>query len=866
MLQLKNITKEYTAGTTKVEALRGVDLEFRQNEFVSILGPSGCGKTTMLNLLGGLDRYTTGDIVINNKSTKDFTDRDWDTYRNRRIGFVFQSYNLIPHQTVLSNVELALTLSGVSRAERRQRAEEVLGQVGLSDQLHKKPTQMSGGQMQRVAIARALVNNPDILMADEPTGALDSTTSVQIMEILKEIAKDRLVIMVTHNSDLAERYSTRIIRLLDGQVTDDSSPYASEPQAPSGQKKKKRGKKTKTSMSFLTALSLSLTNLLTKKTRTFMTAFAGSIGIIGIALILSLSNGFQSYIDRMQEDTLSTYPLTIEESSTDLTNMMNAMQTLRQREDHPLDKIYSNDIMNKMIESMINQTDSNDLEAIKTHFDDNKAFLDTILNDIKYSYTTRLNLYAPDLEEEIKQINPFNLFGGSGGGGGGGMGGGMGMMGSTGMDIWSEILDNQTLLDIQYDVIAGRWPQEWNEAVMVVDEHNEIPDVALYALGLRDTSDMDEIRKAIISGEEYKAPEQTVLTYDEILGLSYLFVPSAAYYKKAGDGWLDMRDDEAYMRELLKNEAEPVRIVGIVRPAEGVEIASIMSIIGYTKALTEHIIEVTAGAEIVRAQMGDPDTDVFTGKPFTTEDDPETSFDISSLPEEQQAYLASLSEEERAALLDSYSETSSATYEGNMRRFGSVSLDMPTSISLYPIDFNAKEDLLTFIKDYNREKLDAGQEELTIHYTDLIGILLSSISTIINAISYVLIAFVSISLIVSSIMIGIITYVSVLERTKEIGILKAIGASRSDISRVFNAETLIVGFVAGALGILVSVLVCIPGNMIIYHVTSIANVAVLPWLGGVILVALSMILTLIAGLIPSRIAAKKDPVEALRSE
>lgn len=866
MLQLKNITKEYKAGTTKVEALRGVDLEFRDSEFVSILGPSGCGKTTMLNLLGGLDRYTSGDIVINGKSTKDFTDRDWDTYRNRRIGFVFQSYNLIPHQTVLSNVELALTLSGVSRAERRRRAAEVLEKVGLGDQLHKRPNQMSGGQMQRVAIARALINNPDILMADEPTGALDSETSVQIMEILKEIAKDRLIIMVTHNGELAERYSTRIIRLLDGRVTGDSNPYISGTGLPLPLKKKEKGKKTKTSMSFPTALSLSLNNLLTKKTRTFMTSFAGSIGIIGIALILALSSGFQGYINRIQEDTLSTYPLTIEESTTDLTSMMNAMQSLNQREEHELDKIYSNDVVNKMVESMVKQTDSNDLESIKAYFDASKETLDTYVNDIQYSYDVELNLYAASYKEEINQVNPFRMFGGNGSGDGMASMGGMGGMGMMGMEIWSEMLSKTELLETQYDVLAGRWPQEWNEVVLVVDEHNEITDLSMYALGLRDAEEIDEMRKSFIAGEAFTASGQTVLTYDEILALEYLYVPEAAYYKKAGDGWLDMRDDDIYMRQVLENEAETIRIVGILRPSPGVEMASVSSTVGYTKALTEHMIQTMADAEIVRAQMDNPDTDVFTGKPFASEDEPAESFDISSLPAEQQAYLATLSEEERAALLASYSATSAATYEDNMKKFGALSLDTPSSIALYPIDFTAKEGLVDFINAYNQEKTEAGQEELVIHYTDLIGILLSSVSTIINAISYVLIAFVSISLVVSSIMIGIITYVSVLERTKEIGILKAIGASRRDISRVFNAETLIVGFVAGALGILVTVLVCIPANAIIQRLTDISGVAALPLAGGAILVGLSMLLTLVAGLIPSRVAARKDPVEALRSE
>ncbi|MDR0248564.1 MAG: ABC transporter ATP-binding protein/permease [Oscillospiraceae bacterium] len=866
MLLLKNITKDYIVGPAKVEALRGLSLAFRTSEFVSVLGPSGCGKTTLLNLLGGLDRYTAGDIIIGGKSTKDFTERDWDTYRNRRIGFVFQNYNLIPHQSVLSNVELALTLSGVSRSERRSRAVSVLERVGLGDQLSKKPTQMSGGQMQRVAIARALVNNPDILMADEPTGALDSENSVQVMEILKEIAKDRLVILVTHNSDLAERYSTRTIKLLDGKITDDSDPY--DPGDAKTAKAAKSERRAKTSMSFLTALSLSTNNLLTKKTRTFMTAFAGSIGIIGIALILALSSGFQRYIDRMQEDTLSTYPLTIEQTTTDLTSMLNAMSAVRQREEHPLDKVYSGNIMTKMVETMLKQIDTNDLASFKVYLDDHETALRPWVNDIKYSYNLHLNIFAADYEDEITRVNPFRLFESSGMGNGVDYSSmsGMGMTGG-GVEIWSEMLDNEQLLTAQFELLAGEWPDEWNEVVLVVDEHNEITDFSMYALGLKDASEIDEMFKAFVTpGTEYTAPGVTVLTYDEVLAITYLYVPETSLYKRAGEGWLDMRDDDAYMRELLASEAEVIRVTGILRPAEDVEMTSIGSTVGYLKLLTEHLVEVAAEADIVRAQLAAPDTDVFTGKPFAAEGEAEPPFDISSLPPEQQAWLATLSEEERAELIRSFSPTSSATYEGNMAKFGALSLDDPSSIAIYPVDFASKESITEFISDYNKSVTDSGHEELVIHYTDFIGLLLSSVSSIINAISYVLIAFVGISLVVSSIMIGIITYVSVLERTKEIGILKAIGASAKDISRVFNAETLIVGFTAGALGILVTLLLCIPANAIIKNLTDVGGIAALPLLGGVVLVALSMGLTLLAGLIPSRIAARKDPVEALRSE
>lgn len=866
MLQLKNITKEYAAGTLKVEALRGVNLTFRDNEFVSILGPSGCGKTTMLNLLGGLDRYTTGDLVINGKSTTDFSDRDWDTYRNRRVGFVFQSYNLIPHQTVLSNVELAMTLSGVSRSERRQRAADVLKQVGLGDQLHKRPNQMSGGQMQRVAIARALVNNPDILMADEPTGALDSETSVQIMEILKVVAKDRLVIMVTHNGDLAEKYSTRIIRLLDGRVMGDTNPFDGQ-DVPQPAKKEKR---QKTSMSFGTALSLSLNNLMTKKTRTFMTAFAGSIGIIGIALILALSSGFQGYINRIQQDTLSTYPLSIEQSTTDITSMLSSLQSLQTREEHSLDRIYSNDIMNKMVETMAKQTESNDLEAFKKYLEANSGTIKALTNDIKYSYPLDMYIYSSGTEEP-EQINPVTFMGPAGSSESSDMSG-MSMMSggmmSGGSETWSEMLDNQELLEAQYDVLAGRWPESssYDEVVLIVDENNELTDYALYALGLKDPKDISDMRHAFLGGEEYVPGGQTILTYDEALKLTFELLPVTAYYKQAGEGWLDMRTDNAFVSEALKTQAITLKVVGILRPAEGVDMASINSTVGYTKGLTQHLIDTVNASDIVKEQRANPETDVFTGKPFATEDEPAEQVDLSSLTEEQQAYLASLSEEERAAMLASFSTSSKATLEENLNKLNAVSEDVPSGISLYPVDFASKESIVDFIDDYNKAKTEAGEDEHVIHYTDLIGLLMSSVSSIINAISYVLIAFVGISLVVSSIMIGIITYVSVLERTKEIGILKSIGASRSDISRVFNAETLIVGFVAGLLGIVVTMLLCIPANIIIRSLTGISGVAALPWIGGAILVALSMLLTLVAGLIPSRVAARKDPVEALRME
>lgn len=871
MLSLTGITKEYLAGNTKVEALKGIDLYFRKNEFVCILGPSGCGKTTMLNILGGLDRYTSGDLVINGKSTKNFTDRDWDTYRNRSIGFVFQSYNLIPHQTVLSNVELALTLSGVSKAERRRRAVETLNKVGLGDQLNKKPTQMSGGQMQRVAIARALVNDPDILLADEPTGALDSETSVQIMEILKEISKDKLIIMVTHNGQLAEQYANRIIKLLDGRITDDSNPYKPEQEEKSESDKKKKDKyKKKTSMSFFTALSLSFNNLLTKKARTFLTAFAGSIGIIGIALILSVSNGFQIYIDRMQEDTLSSYPLSITEQTADLSALMEALGDSN-KEEHEIEEgtLYSNDIMSKMITTLMASVSNNDLNRFKGYIDDNYDSISSYVNDIVYGYDIDLNLYSSDYSNGVVQVNPVTFLYEM-----------LGinnetadetantMMMST--DVWTQMLDNKELLNSQFDVIAGTWPESKNEVVLVVDENNEIMDYTLYALGLKSMDELKEMTEAIQNGDEY-TPTPTQYSYDDILNKTYKLVLSTDYYEKSGSTWVDKSEDEEYMKNVLDN-AEEIKIVGIIRPAEGVEMTSISGSVGYTKELTEYIIKTVNDAEIVKEQKENPDIDVFTGKEFAKDTDSSaesttpSEIDISALPQETQAYLATLSEEERAQVLESYSPVSSSTYEGNLKKLGVVDLDTPSSINIYPRDFDSKEQIVQFISDYNDKITADGNEEYTIKYTDYVGLMMSSISTVIDTISYVLIAFVGISLVVSSIMIGIITYVSVLERTKEIGILKSIGASKKDISRVFNAETLIVGFAAGMFGIIVTLLLTLPINAVLQSITGIANVAQMPIVGAIILILLSMALTLIAGLIPSKIAARKDPVVALRSE
>ena len=895
MLKLSDTVKSYSSGSTKVTALNGINIEFRENEFVSILGPSGCGKTTMLNIIGGLDRYDSGDLSINNKSTKKFKDSDWDSYRNHSIGFVFQNYNLIPHQTVLSNVELALTLSGVSKSERRKRAKEVLEKVGLGDQLRKKPNQMSGGQMQRVAIARALVNNPEILLADEPTGALDSGTSVQIMELLKEIAKEKLVIMVTHNPDLAEQYSSRIVKLLDGRITDDSNPYNpgeyTATTTDAGEKgKKKKEKKQKTSMSILTAFSLSLNNLMTKKGRTILTAFAGSIGIIGIALILSLSNGFQFYIDKVQEDTLSSYPLTIQKESVDLGTMIATLQEERSSEtNHDKDKVYSSTVMADLMNTMITEARTNNLAEFKKFIerDENGKKMKTFTSAIQYSYDAPLNVFNADTTNGVVQVNPSKVL--------------EKMMpsqasGSSSIftqnsdNFWSELLQNQALLDSQYDILAGRWPQAYNEVVIAVTKKNEISDVELYSLGLKDQKEVDESMRKIMSGEPADI-QQLCFTYDELLDLKFKLLLSSELYAKdpITGAYKDLREDEILLKKAVDKGID-IKVVGIVRPNPDAASASITGVIGYTHELMEYVIHQTDASELVKAQKADPKTDVFTGLPFESDEEQQSAPDftamtpeqlaqyqqeaeekqqqmqeyIATLPEETQQYLATLSEEERAALIAGYIEQAQpkTTYEENLVKLGVADLDDPSIIRLYPIDFESKENIEDLISDYNRGK--AEEEQIT--YSDIVGIMMSSISSIINMISYVLIAFVSISLVVSSIMIGIITYISVLERTKEIGILRSIGASKKDISRVFNAETLIIGFVAGALGIGTTLLLNLPVNALIKSLSGISNVSRLPLNGAVVLVLISMTLTLIAGLIPSGLAAKKDPVVALRTE
>lgn len=879
MLQIKNISKKYSTKYLVQSALDDVSLTLRDNEFVAILGPSGSGKTTLLNIIGGLDRYDSGDLIINGISTKKYKDRDWDSYRNHTIGFVFQSYNLIPHQSILSNVELALTISGISKKERKRLSKEALEKVGLGNQVHKKPNQLSGGQMQRVAIARALVNNPEILLADEPTGALDTETSILVMDLLKEIAKDRLVIMVTHNPELAENYATRIVKLRDGKITDDSDPYQENEQEVAKPEHKTMGK---TSMSFLTALSLSLNNLKTKKARTILTSFAGSIGIIGIALILALSSGINAYIETVQKDTLSTYPISIERESIDMTSMMTAMmeQNTSNGVEHELDKIYSNNIVTGMFSTLSEETKANDLGTFKEYIESGESKILDYVSTIQYGYDLDLQIYSSDTTDGILQLNPSELLSNPGMGGMSGMSApGMGMMSSN---VFEEMLGNQELLQSQYDVLAGRFPAEgaYNEVVLVVDENNEISDLSLYSIGLMDQEEYKNIQKALAKGEDVKEPEQASFTYDEILKTSFKLVLNTDYYEynKEAGLWKDMREDNAFMTKLVEDSLE-LKVVGILRPNPEASATSINGAIGYTSSLTEYIINNINKSDIAKAQLADAETNIFTNMPFDIDGymDSMTMEEITdfvkTLPlEEQQQFKelsATMTEEEIIATFGEQIRSAAgkeASYDSNIAQLGIVNLDKPSRINLYPTNFESKDAIADIIEDYNTMQKDAGHEEMTINYTDIVGLMMSSITTIIDMISYVLIGFVAISLVVSSIMIGIITYISVLERTKEIGILRSIGASKRNISSIFNAETLIIGFTSGLLGIGISLLLLIPINAIIAALSGISTIAVLPWGYAVVLVVISMILTLIAGLIPSKKAAKKDPVTALRSE
>ena len=837
MLQLKDIKKQYVTGDTAVQALKGINLQFRKNEFVSILGPSGCGKTTMLNIIGGLDKYTSGDLIINGVSTVEYKDADWDNYRNHSIGFVFQSYNLIPHQTVLGNVELALTLSGVGKKEKRKRAVKALQQVGLGDQLNKLPNQLSGGQMQRVAIARAIVNDPEIVLADEPTGALDSETSIQVMQLLKQIAKDRLVIMVTHNPNLADKYSSRIVRLLDGQVIEDTNPYEAKD---SELEHKKPGKKA--AMSIWTAFSLSLRNLFTKKARTILTAFAGSIGIIGIALILSLSSGFQNYIYDVQQDALSNYPLTINSTNVDMASFFQSSGSNQDREEYPDDNtVHSNNFLGDMFNSMTDSIVQNDLKSLKKYLEEN---IDrSKISGIQYTYNFNYNIYTADgyklnpyeMPDVLKQMMQGNNMAGLY----------ESMMKSA--TTWSETMDNPTLIQSQYDLLEGKWPSSAGEILVVVDRYNSIPDYNLYQMGFKSENELiysvmemlarqqlpdaspEEIKQLAIAmmqsmGIQYEESEEN-FSFDEILGTKYKVLLDSDYFiegQNADGQKIYVQDLEADMTDKLQS-AFSLEIVGIVRLRENVSSGALSTPVVYTNALTDYIINATNASAPVAYQRANPDIDVTTGKPFE----------------------------------------SGRTMDNVLSLMGVADKDTPASISIYPTSFNNKAYVIDVINQYNRDMPD----EQKISYTDYMGVLMDSVSIIINAITYVLIAFVSISLVVSSIMIGIITYISVLERTKEIGILRSIGASKRDISRVFNAETVLVGLLAGILGILVTILLNVALiNPIIASLAHIYNVASLPLGGALILIIISVLLTLVAGLIPSGIAARKDPVVALRSE
>ncbi|AXQ78421.1 ATP-binding cassette domain-containing protein [Streptococcus chenjunshii] len=842
MLELQQITKVYRTGGQEVSALKDINLAFRASEFVSVLGQSGSGKTTLLNIIGGLDQYTAGDLLINGRSTKAFKDRDWDAYRNHTIGFVFQSYNLISHQTALSNVEMALTLSGVSKTERRRRAMEVLRHVGLAEQAHKRPNQMSGGQMQRVAIARALVNNPDILLADEPTGALDSETSVQIMELLKDIAKDRLVIMVTHNPDLAARYSTRIIKVLDGRIVDDSDPYSQ--QGASGQVAFK-----KTKMRFWTALALSFNNLLTKKGRTFLTAFAGSIGIIGIALILSLSNGVQDYIDQVQEDTLVAYPLSLKkDDSNSLTSLFSArMEALEGGNDHS----QSGDVgVNAALENMLrSETADNDLETFKNYLEKHRKEFEALTKDIHYSYDLSPQIYAADTADGITAVNPSDLAEKLD------TNNVMVKTMAANMDVWSEISSDKAMLSSQYQMVAGHLPNSADEVILMVDENNNVNDLVLYSLGLKDAEELNHLSKETADDEQTYA-------YDDLLGQSFKLVIQSDLFQKENGLWTDKSSDQAYMSDLI-NKGEDITIVGIVKPQEGTADNASVGGIGYTQALTKHISEAVKDSQIAKEQLADKGTNVFTGQAFSAD---VTAFSSQNLTDEQRMALAGMTAEELAAYVSQYNQNADATYEDNAKTIGIIDLEDPSSIHFYARSFEDKENLKDLIDDYNRQMKKAGKEAQVISYTDDIALVMSSVTTMINMITYVLVGFVAISLVVSSIMIAIITYISVLERTKEIGILRAMGASKKDVRRIFTAETAIEGAVSGVMGIVITLLLNLPINSIIEQITDAANISVLPVWAGAVLIAVSILLTVLAGVIPSRFAAKKDPVEALHTE
>ena len=841
MLQLQHISKIYKTGNQEFHALKDISIRFRENEFVSILGQSGSGKTTLLNIIGGLDQYTSGDLLIQGKSTKQFKDRDWDSYRNHTIGFVFQSYNLIGHQTALSNVEIAMTLSGVSKAERKKRAIEALERVGLKDHLYKKPNQMSGGQMQRIAIARALVNNPKVVLADEPTGALDSETSLQIMELLKDIAKERLVIMVTHNPELAQAYSTRIVQVLDGNILSDSNPYE-----PTEETKQGDIQFTKTKMSFMTALALSFNNLLTKKGRTFLTAFAGSIGIIGIALILALSNGVSDYVKKVQEDTLVSLPLTISEQ-----NQSNLLATSPDLSDKPYkdnNELGVNTVLTNLLKKQIGK---NDLASFKTYLDEHASEVTKLTKDIRYQYNLQPYIYASDTSNGPKSILPSNLASE------------VDTANQTikgylqNIDYWSQLSSDEAMLEAQYDVLEGRLPKDKSEIVLIVDEDNQISDLLLYSLRIKDPSELNDVKKL----DELKS--QTY-QYSDFIGKTFKAVVNTNRFVKENNQWMNKIDDEAYMKTQIENGLE-LTIVGVLRQKEGTSsgVNSPSGGVAYTSALIDYTSEQIQNSDIVKEQEANPTINVFTGKEFAKDPKP---FNSADLTEEEKIQLVKLTPEQQAQYIQQYNENSAATYEENLAKLGVIDKSKPAAIEFYTSSFQQKQELKDFINAYNTAKKDAGEDDKVLAYSDDIQTIMSSITTMVGVITTVLVGFVAISLIVSSIMIAIITYISVLERTKEIGILRAMGASKKDIRRIFTAETVIEGFISGLLGIGITVLAVFPINAIVEKIAKVKNVAQLPLSAALILIGISIILTMLAGLIPSRIAAKKDPVESLRSE
>ncbi len=902
MLQIQNISKTYKTGDLMQRALDNVNLNLRDNEFVAVLGPSGSGKTTLLNIIGGLDRYDSGDLVINGISTKKYRDRDWDSYRNHTIGFVFQSYNLIPHQSVLANVELALTISGIGRAERRKRAKEALERVGLGNQLHKRPNQLSGGQMQRVAIARALVNEPDILLADEPTGALDSETSVQVMELLKEVARDKLVVMVTHNPELAEKYATRIVRLRDGKITDDSDPYAVDEAALAPPKHKNMGR---SSMSVLTSLALSFNNLRTKMGRTLLTSFAGSIGIIGIALILSLSTGVNTYISDIQKETMTSYPVTIEAQTVDLSSLLagSTFSGSAKEAGHALDGVYANTLDVETASAFTSSLTENNLTAFKKYLDNPESEIYQYVgeNGVTYGYDVKFNVFTRDPDGELVTTNGVTI----GGANQAMMSGMSSMVASTTMSNmmssgnFSQLLPGRdgtlvsdAILD-SYDLLYGSWPENYDEIVLIVDRNNEIRQTTLYELGLLPSSEYTAMMKSLMAGEEIETIASR-WSYADACKQTYYLLPACDQYVENEDGTYRYAAGTAAGVESLLDKAIALKVVGVVRPQSDQAANYVMNPIGYTQALTDYLVAHTDASDVVTAQRENETVNILTGLEFAPADDATKAADAAEyfagltisekaalcgemMQSMQQPSAGEMSETQLAAAFDQFLQTadtatlvalydanvSNGSYDENMQAFGVVSLDAPSSINIYTDSFEAKDGVSECIERYNESASEADQ----ISYTDYVGLLMSSVTTIVNVISYVLIAFVAVSLIVSSIMIGIITYISVLERTKEIGILRAIGASRRNISQVFNAETFIIGLCSGVIGIGVTLLLLLPGNALIHHLTGTTSVnAILPTTGAIILIVLSVVLTLIGGLIPSKKAAKKDPVTALRTE